>query len=121
MAASSGSSDNATNNALKRQGKEGEGRKGEQAGVLFLLRRGGGVRLRCALPTPFSLINLTQQLSRLQTNKKINLVLKNNRMSFYSISISAAQHLAVLFAMSALTAPAETRVMVKEILVGVVG
>ena len=50
-------------------GREGERRKGEQANALFLLRRGGGVRLRCALPTLFNLINITQQLSQLQINK----------------------------------------------------
>ena len=42
-------------------------------------------------------------------------------MSFYSISTSIAQHLAVLVAKSALTAPAEICAMVKVLLVGVVG
>ena len=52
---------------------------------------------------------------------KINLVLQNNIMSFYSISTSAAQRLSVSFAMSVLTAPAEIRAMVKVLLVSVCG
>ena len=48
------------------------------------------------------------------------MVLNDNLMSFYSISTSAVQRLAVLFAMSALTAPAEIRAMVKVLLVGLV-
>ena len=51
----------------------------------------------------------------------MNLILENNLMSFYSISTSATQRLTVLFAMFALTAPAEICAMVKVLLVGVVG
>ena len=42
-------------------------------------------------------------------------------MLFDSVSTSAAQRLAVSFAMSALIVPAEIRTMVKVLLVGVVG
>ena len=56
----------------------------------------------------------SQQTSATTRQIKINLVLQNNLILFYSISSSAAQRKAFSFVMSAITAPAEIRAMVNS-------